>query len=192
MTPRFRAAALAAAGIALFASAPASAQLERFIIDANAAKKLLERNEISGATARRIADACFAFAQSRNTAVSVAIYDQFGVPVLVQRMDGQAKFDVESAMLKARTVLNTRLPTHLLLNDVLEGDTTDFHQWHFHANFSDKGGLPIRVDDQFLGAIGVGGSPLDEECARAGLEAVLGPQPPLTPAVAPRAAAPRQ
>jgi glc operon protein GlcG len=182
-----RIAVLLALGALLGAAAPPAAdRLAKFTVQGEAAKKLLEKSQINVATARGIVDGCLAFARARGTTVTVAIYDQFGVPVLIHRMDGQGRFDVESAMLKARTVLNTRAPTHLLLNDVLTGDTTEFHQEHFHRNYADKGGLPIRVDDQFLGAIGVGGSAVDEECARAGLEAVLGPQPALTPNVAPR------
>ena len=42
-----------------------------------------------------------------------------------------------------------------------------------------SGGLPIIVDDQLIGAIGVGGSNMDEQCAHVALTAVLGPQPPL-------------
>ncbi len=37
------------------------------------------------------------------------------------------------------------------------------------------GGLPVRIDGEFLGGIGVGGAPgakLDEACARAGLSAI--------------------
>ena len=39
------------------------------------------------------------------------------------------------------------------------------------------GGLPIRIDGQLVGGIGVGGAPsglIDEDCARAGLEAIGG------------------
>ena len=51
--------------------------------------------------------------------------------------------------------------------------------------FANAGGLPIIVDGQLIGAIGVGGMPAngpnssDEECAHHGLTTVLGPQPPL-------------
>ena len=44
------------------------------------------------------------------------------------------------------------------------------------------GGLPIVVEDQLIGAIGVGGGSQDELCAYTALTKVLGPQPPLTPA----------
>ena len=49
-----------------------------------------------------------------------------------------------------------------------------------------SGGLPIVVDNVLIGAIGVGGSGLDEECANAGLTAVLGPQPALAEKLPPR------
>ena len=46
-------------------------------------------------------------------------------------------------------------------------------------DYGGQGG--VQSDTQFLGAIGVGGSGLDEECADYALTQVLGPQPPLTP-----------
>jgi hypothetical protein len=54
------------------------------------------------------------------------------------------------------------------------------------------GGLPIVVEDQLIGAIGVGGGNADEQCAYQALVKVLGPQPPLTQAPPPPAAEPAQ
>jgi hypothetical protein len=48
-----------------------------------------------------------------------------------------------------------------------------------------SGGLPIVVDDQLIGAVGVGGGNADEQCAYQALVKVLGPQPPLPQAQAP-------
>ena len=44
------------------------------------------------------------------------------------------------------------------------------------------GGLPIVVDNNLIGAVGVGGGNADEQCAWQGLTAALGPQPALAPA----------
>ncbi len=41
------------------------------------------------------------------------------------------------------------------------------------------GGLPIVVENNLIGAIGVGGGNMDEQCAYQALTKVLGPQPPL-------------
>jgi hypothetical protein len=46
------------------------------------------------------------------------------------------------------------------------------------------GGLPIVVEGQMIGAIGVGGGNMDEQCAYSALTKVLGPQPPLPPPAA--------
>jgi hypothetical protein len=41
------------------------------------------------------------------------------------------------------------------------------------------GGLPIVVENQLIGAIGVGGGNMDEMCAYTAMTKVLGPQKPL-------------
>jgi len=41
------------------------------------------------------------------------------------------------------------------------------------------GGLPIVVENNLIGSIGVGGGNMDEQCAYSALTKVLGPQPPL-------------
>ena len=43
-------------------------------------------------------------------------------------------------------------------------------------NFMAGGGLPVVINGQVAGAIGVGGSPDDEGCARVGIDAVFGKQ----------------
>ena len=65
------------------------------------------------------------------------------------------------------------------MNNVLQGRASEFRAGFYNGEFANKGGLPIIAEDQFLGAIGVGGSNVDEECAQAALETVVGPQPPL-------------
>ena len=58
-------------------------------------------------------------------------------------------------------------------------------RWSKLDVFPVSGGLPIIVDNQMIGAIGVGGSNKDEECAWTALTAVVGPQPPLAPSAPP-------
>ena len=61
---------------------------------------------------------------------------------------------------------------------MLRGQTTEFHEGYYNQMFAVPGGVPLVVDDQILGAVGVGGSNDDEACARAGLDAVHIAQPP--------------
>ena len=53
-----------------------------------------------------------------------------------------------------------------------------------------SGGLPIVVEDNLIGAVGVGGGNADEQCAYQALQKVLGPQPPLATATPAPAGAP--
>jgi hypothetical protein len=49
---------------------------------------------------------------------------------------------------------------------------------------ANKGGLPIIVNGQLIGAMGAGGmgtANAEENCVRDALEQVIGPQPPLLP-----------
>jgi uncharacterized protein GlcG (DUF336 family) len=110
------------------------------------------------------------------------------------RMDGQARIAIETAMMKAKTTLNTRQSSKAAMNAVARGGS-EARQIMF-GNFANSGGLPITINgNQFIGAIGVGGSapkvPVwsDEICAYKALNTVMGKQPDLLPDVPPAAAA---
>jgi uncharacterized protein GlcG (DUF336 family) len=75
------------------------------------------------------------------------------------------------------------------MNAVLQGRSSELRQQSF-GNFANSGGLPIVINgNQFIGAIGVGGSApkppewSDEICAWRALTKVIGPQPALLPDV---------
>jgi uncharacterized protein GlcG (DUF336 family) len=165
--------------MAVFAGGAGAASLDSLVIHGDAAKKIHEKYAISSDTAKKIAAACIAYAKQKNVAVSIAIMDPIGEMVYFERMDGQGRLNTSTAILKAKTALVTRASTHIVMNNVLQGRASEFRAGFFNGEFANKGGLPIIAEDQFLGAIGVGGSNVDEECAQVGLEAVVGPQPPL-------------
>ena len=186
----------AVAATALLGAAPSRAEDgTQFVIRGDATKTILEQNEINIATAEAISKVCIDEATKQGVKVSVAIIDQFGEPVYMYRMDGQNKVNIDTAMMKARTVLNTRQPSKAAMNQVLSGRASELRQYSF-GNFANSGGLPIVVNgNQFIGAIGVGGSaPMpgvwsDEICAWRALTKVIGPQPPLLPDITPATAA---
>lgn len=160
----------------------ALAQLDRFVIRGPAAEKIEEKNEISLATAKQIAAHCEDEARARGASASIAILDQFGEQVFFERMDGiRGHRQLDAAIMKAHAVVVTHEPTHVEVNRVQQGAQSEFHEGYYHDIFVASGGLPIVVDHQFIGAIGVGGSGFDEVCGRNALQAVFGPQPPLTP-----------
>lgn len=184
----------AAAAVTVCVSAAVAADADRFVIRGDAAKQLLEQNSINVATAEAIGKACADEATAAGKRVSISIFDQFGEPVYYYRMDGQPKIAIDTAIMKARTVLNTRRPSKAVQNAVAQGQS-ELRQYSF-GNFANGGGLPIVINgNQFIGAIGVGGSaPMpgvwsDEICAWRALTKVIGPQPPLLPDIRPAAAA---
>lgn len=176
----------AIAAVALSGTAMAAASLNDVVQKGAMADRLKEKNQINLATARAIGDHCLNAAAARGMGVSVVIVDQFGIITYYVRGDGQGKANTETALMKAKTVLNTRAPSKAQMNAVRSGNTSEARVISF-GNFANAGALPIIVDGQFLGAIGVGGMAADvprwsdEICAHNALTAVLGPQPPLLP-----------
>ncbi len=168
-----------AAAVTAFAGAAFGASLDSLVIHGDAAKKIHEKYALSIDTAKKMAATCVAYAKSKNVAVSIAIMEPTGEMIYFERMDGQGKLNTSTAILKAKTALVTRASTHIVMNNVMQGQASEFRAGFFNGEFANKGGLPIIAEDQFLGAIGVGGSNVDEECAQAALEAAVGPQPPL-------------
>ena len=181
---------MALAFTAAVAFAQEGSNIDKFVISGEAAKKTMTR-EISADTAEKITQACVGFAKERNIAVSVFILSPTGQIVHAHRMDGQVPINVETALLKAKSVLYTRDSTHARANMVANNLSLQL-RWSDIGVFPTSGGLPIVVDNQMIGSIGVGGSNQDEECAYAALTSVVGPQPPLAPKLpaAPTPAAP--
>jgi len=109
----------------------------------------------------------------------------------MQRMDGQGWNNIRTAEMKARTALQTRAMTHARMNRARNDPFYQIYQITAHGLFPNSGGLPIVVNDQLIGAVGVGGaapSPefSDEMCAHHALTQIIGPQPPLLPIAPPR------
>jgi uncharacterized protein GlcG (DUF336 family) len=177
---------MAAVAATALAGTSMAASLNDVIQKGPAAAKVLEKNQINFATAKALGDHCLAEATSKGMGVSVVILDQFGTISYYVRGDGQGKTNTESALWKAKTVLNTRAPSKAQMNAVRTGATSE-SRVIWQGNFANAGGLPIVVDGQFLGAIGVGGMAAqpgvwsDEICGYNALNAVLGQQPKLLP-----------
>jgi len=88
-------------------------------------------------------------------------------------MDGSqlASFDISQA--KGRTALAFKRPTKALQDTLNQGNPALSTLPRLTAV---QGGLPIVVDGNVIGAIGVSGgaSAQDEQCAQAGLNALTG------------------
>jgi len=181
------AAAFALSGVALAQNVP-----EQFVVSGKAAEKIQDFTTINLATAERIADVCEKAAVAQGVQISIMVLDNDGNQVYMDRMDGQGYLNIITADMKARTALMLRAPSKNLMNSAIEDPPREL-QYIQLGEFANSGGLPIVVNKQLIGAVGVGGSaphpPVwsDEICAHKALTEVIGPSvPPLVQDLPPR------
>jgi len=104
--------------------------------------------------------------------IAASVVDSAGVLKVLLAADGTSPRGVASSTAKAVTALNFKSPTSQvgeqaktdkILADKIAADTT------INAR---PGGILIKVGDEIIGAIGVGGGKTDEPCALAGLQKI--------------------
>ena len=130
----------------------------------------IERKLLSTDAARKIVDTCVAFAAEHNLTLAVAVVDISGVLLDFHMMEGGGPTTSETAILKAKTAAHWRRPT-TVLEEAVTGGGNQASLWI--NDFPKGGGLPIMIDGQIAGAVGVGGPDLQDECAQAGIDAIL-------------------
>lgn len=122
--------------------------------------------------ARRIAAVAEAEATSNHWAVAIAIVDDGGHLLWLQRLDGAAPISSEIASAKARTAALGRRESKVY-EDMINGGRVSFLSAPvLHGML--EGGVPVVVDGQCIGAVGVSGvkSTEDAQIARAGIAAL--------------------
>jgi glc operon protein GlcG len=113
------------------------------------------------------ADRAMAKAEEMDATISVAVLDDVGQLVQLDRMDGASLMSPDLAEAKAATALNFRKPTSALATLRPEALKTITDAVFFKV-LAVPGGLPIVEGGRILGAIGVSGdeSVNDELIAR--------------------------
>jgi glc operon protein GlcG len=121
--------------------------------------------------AHRMMTACKAEAVKHGWNVAIAIVDDAGSAMLLERLDGANAISSEVALAKARTAALTRRPTKLFEDRVKE--RPGFVTFPTPGTLI-QGGLPIPYQGECVGAIGVSGvqSHEDEQIAQAGIDAL--------------------
>jgi glc operon protein GlcG len=158
------------------ATAPKTALPAEFVVGGKGAANVFDGNQISLVSAKKIARACRDWASSKGATMSLYVIDNAGEFVHMERMDGQITNHMRTALLKAQTALKTRQPTSIR-EAQLKNDPAGIPRSAVFFNlFGASGGLPIVVDGQMIGAVGVGGvaGGGDESCAIEGLKAAFG------------------
>ena len=121
---------------------------------------------------KKIAAAAEAEALQNHWAVSIAIVDDGGHLLWLQRLDGAAPISAHIAPAKAHTAALGRRDSKVY-EDMINGGRASFLSAPELQGML-EGGVPIVKDGQCLGAVGVSGvkSGEDVQVARAGLAAV--------------------
>ena len=121
--------------------------------------------------AKRVAAAARAEAEKNGWAVVIAVVDDGGHLMYLERMDGTQKASSRIAEAKGRTAILFKRPTKAIEDSVLEGRTV---MMGLPGAVPLEGGVPLMKDGQFVGGIGVSGvqSFQDGIVARAGAAAL--------------------
>jgi len=129
------------------------------------------RNNLTSDSARVMVDACAAWAKADNLRLTIAIVDIAGELIELKRMEGASVITVEVGPRKAKTALRWRRPTQWAADFVKSGR----NELVWLGDFAESGGLPVIVNGEAVGAIGVAGAgPKDQECARVAIQAAAG------------------
>ena len=124
---------------------------------------------ISSAGARALADACIAWAERNKLVVAMAVIDWGGNVIDSHAMEGAAANAIDTALLKAKSALRWRRPTSETNKLVRSGENL---APTFMDDFPQPGALPIVLDGQVIGAMGVSSAD-GEKCAQAAIDAVF-------------------
>ena len=146
--------------------------LSRFALDAPAAQSVQPTRDIkliSSAGARALVDACSAWAEKNKQTVAIAILDWGGNLIESHAMEGAAANAIDTALLKAKSALRWRRPTSETNKMVRSGENL---APTFMNDFPQPGALPIVLNGQVIGAMGVSGAD-GEKCAQAAIDQVF-------------------
>ena len=124
---------------------------------------------LSSAGARAMADACTVWAEQNKQVVAMAILDWGGNLIESHAMEGAAANAIDTALLKAKSALRWRRPTSETNKMVRSGQNL---APTFMRDFPQPGALPIIINGQVIGAMGVSGAD-GEKCAQAAIDAVF-------------------
>ena len=124
--------------------------------------------------AAQIASATVAACSASGYNVSATVVDRAGEVRAVMRADNAGSHTLEASRLKAFTSASAKNAT-LAMMEGAQKNPAAANLVHIPGFLLLGGGVPVRVGNEVIGAVGVGGAPgghLDEQCAVAALDKV--------------------
>jgi len=133
--------------------------------------QLADKKVITLAVAKKLAAAAEEEAVKNKWNVVIAIVDDGGHLLYLQRLDETQTGSIEVAIQKAQTAVNFKRPSKALEDALVTNNRTPILKL---PAMPVEGGLPIVVNDKVIGAIGVSGvtAQQDGQIAKAGADAL--------------------
>jgi uncharacterized protein GlcG (DUF336 family) len=124
---------------------------------------------VSVENAKKAAAAALAEARTNNWRMAVAVVDTGGILVYYEKMDNTQIGSADIAIEKARTAVRFKRPSKAF-QDSVAGGGVGLRVLRLPGAVPLEGGIPLMIDGQIVGAIGVSGDSADHDglCATAG------------------------
>lgn len=136
---------------------------------------MLTINRLNQTEAKNIIDGAVGKARELGVAMCIAVVDESGNLIAFERMDGGKVHSITISQDKAFTAASARKGTHIFNQGCIPGHENNL--FGIHTALGGRmcivgGGLPITLNDNVVGGIGVSsGSPeQDLSCAQAGVD----------------------
>jgi len=136
------------------------------------AQSVRTEKNLSLELANRIAAAGVAACQANGHAVTVTVVDRAGGVRAVQRADNAGPHTLGASLQKAFTSASAKNSTQAMMEGAQKNPAAA-NLVHIPGFLLLGGGVPVKVGNDVIGGVGIGGAPgghLDEQCAVAALE----------------------
>ena len=140
------------------------------VVDSAAQAQLVDKKVLTLEAAKKIAAAAEADAKAKGARVVIAVVDDGGNLLLLERLDDTQVASVNVGIGKARTAAIFRRPSKVFEDQIREGRVAALA---LPGATPLQGGIPIIIEGKVIGAIGVSGETpsQDEDIAKAGAAA---------------------
>ena len=144
-------------------------------VSANSPELILKQPNVSLMLANQLIEAAMSACHAENRSAVVVIVDRAGNLIALQRDDVVGPHNTDAARRKAFTALSTKTATRQLASNARANpDSSNLNTLTDLLLIG--GGVPLKIGDNVIGAIGVGGSGgavQDENCALEAINKVL-------------------
>ena len=137
------------------------------------AAELSTKKALNRVTLKALVTVAEAEAEKRNVQVTICVVDDSGNLLFLEKQDGAGLNTIAFAQKKARHSAFYKSPSKSAADALKNGNLAILAM---PDSFANQGGLPIKVDGQTIGGIGVSGaaSEVDEAIGQTALDTVFG------------------